>query len=1020
MCRLIPLALTWTTVAAAAGPLQFNRDIRPILSENCFACHGFDAEERKADLRLDVQEEAFKPDKHGFRPIVPGNPAESLVWERISTTDEDEVMPPPKSHKILSQDQKATIRRWIEEGAPWQEHWAFEAPRKPAVPDGAGSVIDLFIAAPLRADGMDFSPEADRPTLVRRVSMALRGLPPTIGEVDEFLADTEPEAYERMVDRFLASPHYGEEMARHWLDVARYADTHGLHLDNERQTWSYRDWVVGAFNRNLPYDQFTIDQLAGDLLPGATQDQLIATGFNRCNVTTGEGGSIDAEYVFRYAVDRASTTAQVWLGLTAGCAVCHDHKYDPITAKDFYSFYAFFHSNADPAMDGNALLTQPVVKVKSDGYDATMQTFSEREKTQRQAMAEKAASFEYRDPAEQDPRPPVNEREQIWFEDGFPQGAEVGAHGHPTTLVDSPVASGKLSLKRGGTAMAQDHYSSGAQALEVPQEPLFVVHVYLDPEDPPQEVMIQFHSDQWKHRAVWGEDVIDFGTKGTSERFVAGPLPEAGRWVKLEVAGSDLGLAAGAKVTGYAFTVYGGTVYFDRMGVIGRNDPASDPALSFAAWRAERAGKDTPSVPDDLKQLLKEGPEKSLSEEEIQRLREYYIQQVCAGTGEDFGPVREELARVLRERDEFDAGVPSTFVFRDLPQPRESFVMLRGQYDQPGEKVEPDTPAIFPPLQKEGSRATRLDLAKWLVAPENPLTARVAVNRFWQQMFGTGLVESSHDFGTQGDLPTHPELLDWLALWFQENEWDVKRLARLMLTSSAFRQRSFAAPELWQSDPGNRRLARASRFRLDAEQLRDQALFVGGLLRPQMGGRGVNPYQPPNIWEPVGFGGSNTRFYQQSTGDDLYRRTLYTFFKRTAPHPLMANFDAPNREQSCIRRERSNTPLQSLQLMNDVQHFEAARGLAARMMSAAEAPAERVAFAFRTVLARLPEAEETATVLALYHRQLDKYRAAPAEAEKAIAFGESKPPPDTPAPELAAWTLVANLVLNLDEAVVRN
>ncbi len=1020
MRRFLSSALAGACLPATAAPLQYNRDIRPILSEKCFACHGFDEKTREADLRLDEPEAAFKADKHGNAAIVPGKPDDSLIWYHITSTDEDEVMPPPESKKTLTDAEKATLRRWIEEGASYQKHWAFEAPVKPAVPDGGGTEIDRFIAAALQKDGLALSPEADRPTLVRRVSMALRGLPPTIEEIDAFLADTAPDAYEKMVDRFLASPHYGEEMARHWLDVARYADTHGLHLDNERQMWAYRDWVVSAFNRNLPYDRFTIEQLAGDLIPNATQDQLIATGFNRCNVTTSEGGSIDAEFVFRYAVDRASTTAQAFLGLTAGCAVCHDHKYDPISAKDFYSLYAFFHSNADPAMDGNALLTQPVMKVKPDGYDAKMAEFAAREAAVGKSMDERLAAVVYQDPAEANPRPQVATIEQVWFEDAFPQGAQLGSVGHPLTYADTPVHSGAKSLKRGGPEVAQDYYNAGASPFEVPQEPVFFLHVYLDPADPPEEVMIQFHSDGWKHRALWGQDIIEFGTKGTTERHVAGPLPAPGQWVKLEVPGAAMGLSAGTKIAGYAFTVHGGTAYFDKMGVTGRTDPAADPLLSFTAWRAAQAGKDTPGAPGDINGWLKAGPAQPRTPEELARIRGHYLQHVCNTTRPQFADLLGQLAAVAKERTDYDGSVPSTFVFKDLPQPRESHVMIRGQYDKPGEKVEPDTPAVLPPLKKAGPRANRLDLANWLVARENPLTARVAVNRFWQQLHGTGLVKSSHDFGTQGDLPSHPELLDWLALWFQDNGWDVKKLMRLMLTSSTFRQQSIAPPAAWAADPANRRLARGPRFRLDAEQLRDQALFAGGLIRLQMGGKGVNPYQPPNIWEPVGFGGSNTRFYPQGKGDDLYRRSIYTFFKRTAPHPLMSNFDAPNREQSCIARERSNTPLQALQLMNDVQHFEAARAFAQRIMKSAATPADRIVFAWRSVLARPPSPEESAMVLEFFQQRLARYQAAPDAAKKAVTFGESPPPADLPEPELAAWALVANLILNLDEAVVRN
>lgn len=1015
MTRLLPILFAASALPLAAEPISFNKDIRPILSDTCFACHGFDAKKREAKLRLDTPEGAFQKDKDGNAAIVPGDPAASLAWQLITTDDEEDIMPPLDSHKKLDTEQRETIRLWIEQGAPYQKHWAFEAPVKPA-----GEGIDHFVQAQLQPMKLTLSPEADRPTLIRRVSMALTGLPPTIAETDAFLADTADGAYERMVDLYLASPHYGEEMARFWLDVARYGDTHGLHLDNERQMWAYRDWVVSAFNRNLPYDQFTIQQLAGDLLPNPTQDQLVATGFNRCNVTTSEGGSINEEYIFRYAVDRASTTAQAWLGLTAGCAVCHDHKFDPITAKDFYSMYAFFNSNADPAMDGNALLTQPVMKVKLPEYDSKMAAFDARSADIQKRMEQKAAMVAYTDPDSLNPKPPVTELEQVWFEDGFPEGAQAAASGHPLTLVDSPVASGAKSLKRSGPAMAQDYYQAGAQPFEVPVNPKFFVHVYVDPNDPAEEVMIQFHTTGWSHRVLWGEDIIEFGAKGTTERFIAGALPKAGEWAKLEVDGASMGLTPGMKVVGYAFTVHGGTAFFDKMGVVGITDPANDPVLSFAAWRRAQKGKDTAGAPAELNAWLKEGPEKTLNPVEFKHLRDYYVQNICASTREHFTAELAEIAAINKERTDYDATMPSTFVWKDLDTPRESFVMERGEYNKPGEKVVPASPAVLPPMKQAGERANRLDLAKWLVAPENPLTARVTVNRFWQQMFGTGLVKSSHDFGTQGALPTHPELLDWLAIWFQENNWDVKKLMRLMVTSKTFRQQSSAAENFWEHDPENKHLARGPRFRLDAEQVRDQALFVSGLIDLHSGGKGVNPYQPPNIWEPVGFGGSNTRIYTQSTGTDLYRRTLYTFLKRTAPHPLMSNFDMPSREQSCIRRDKTNTPLQALQLMNDVQHYEAARAFAGRIIAAAPDTAVRLTFAYKTLLARTPAAEETAVVNELLERQLAKYKAAPAEAKLAITFGESPPPTGVDEVELAAWTIVANLLLNMDEAIVRN
>lgn len=983
---------------AAAEPLQFNRDIRPILSENCFACHGFDEDERKAKLRIDIPEGAFATNEHGEAAIKPGKPEESLVWHRIDTDDPDEIMPPPKSHKTLDDEEKAILKRWIEEGASYEQHWAFEPPVKV---EGTG--IDPFVRAELASRGLKTSPEADRPTLIRRASFALTGLPPSIAEVDAFLADEEPGAYERMVDRYLNSQHFGEEMARHWLDVARYGDTHGMHLDNERQMWAYRDWVVDSFNQNLPFDQFTIEQLAGDLLPEPTQAQLVATGFNRCNVTTGEGGSIAPEWIYRYAVERASTTAQAWLGLTAACAQCHDHKYDPITQKEFYSLYAFFYSNADPAMDGNKLLTAPVVKVKLADYDAKIAALAKREAEIEKEMDALAAKIEYEDPARQLPKPPVTETETVWFEDSFPAGAQVRTSVTPQEFVAEPAASGEKSVKVKGPAMAQIFYEAGAADLVVPAGGKFFLHVFNDPADPAEEIMIQFNTGAWSHRAIWGKDLIEWGRANSPERFPAGGLPEVGKWVRLEFDAESVGLKPGANVKGFAFTIHGGTAFFDKMGVVGRSDPSSDPAHSFQAWLGSLAKKDRDALP-------KEG---------AAQLRRY-LTRVHAGSRETFAGLTSKLDEIAKERAALDAATPSTFVFRDLPNPRESFVMIRGEYDNPGEKVEPDTPAVLPPLKKAGDRGNRLDLARWIVSPENPLTARVAVNRFWQQIFGLGLVESSHDFGTQGSMPTHPELLDWLAVSFAESGWDVKQLLKQMVMSETFRQQSGAPAVSWKTDPKNKWLSRGPRFRLDAEQVRDQALFVSGLIKLQMGGKGVNPYQPPNIWEPVGFGSSNTRYYKRGDGDDLYRRTIYTFIKRTAPHPLMDNFDMPNRESSCIRRDRTNTPLQALQLMNDVQHFEAARAFAAQIMAAASDKSGRIDFAYRRALSRNADAAEIAAIGEFFDGQLARYQAAPEEAKKAITFGESKPSAKLDPAELAAWSLVANLVLNLDEAIMRN
>jgi hypothetical protein len=853
------VSLIVSSLATAAPPEapRFNRDIRPILSENCFSCHG--PAKQKAGLRLDRPEDATRAAKSGATTIVPGKPAASELIARVFSSDADSVMPPKEAHKTLTADQKETLRRWVAQGAVYETHWSFAKLKTPPVPNLNGPAvrnpIDAFLNERLAREGLPPADEADRPTLIRRVAIALTGLPPTPQEADVFAADAGPLAYERMVDRYLASARYGEEMARHWLDLARYADTHGLHLDNERSMWPYRDWVVRAFNTNKPFDQFTVEQMAGDLLPNPSLDQLVATGFNRCNVTTGEGGSIDAEWHFRNAVDRAAVAAETWLGLTAGCAQCHDHKFDPLSQREFYSLYAFYYSAAGPALDGNAALHEPSVKLSTP------------EQAQRlKAMADRIA-----------------------------------------------ILTGDINARMKGLK-------------------------YTDP-----------------------ADVI----------------------------------------------------------LVRKSLGAGDLKKSFRAWKAARGGE-KPKLPQEIAAIfnVKDGKWNPTQEA---KLREYYVQNVCATTKEPFTPLLAERTKLTAERAALDASIPATMIFRDAPTPRDAFVMVRGQYDKPGDKVMPGVPAVLPPLKSAGPRANRLDLARWLVAAENPLTARVFVNRVWQQMFGTGLVKTSADFGAQGEPPSHPELLDWLAATFRDGGWDVKGLVRTMLTSAAFRRSAKVAKLGLAKDPENRLLARGPRLRLDAEQVRDNALFVSGLLDTTIGGKGVKPYQPDNIWEPVGFTGSNTQVYRRDNGSALYRRTLYTFYKRTAPPPYMTNFDAPNREQPCARRDRSNTPLQALQLMNDVQHIEAARGLAERMLTeGGSTAADRIAFAFRVVLARKPEPAELAIISEQLNTHLARYVKAPEDAKKTISHGDSKPKAGLPPADLAAYTLVANMLLNLDETLTRN
>lgn len=1026
-----------TVPVASAGPkLQFNRDIRPILSENCFACHGFDAKKRQAELRLDTPEGALKS-HDGPAAIVPGKPDESEVWKRVTTDDADLLMPPPASHKKLSESQKQTLRRWITEGASYQKHWAFEPPvavAPPRVKNAAAirNPIDAFIVARLDAAGLAMRPEADRETLIRRAAFALTGLPPTVAEVDAFVADKAPDAYERMVDRYLASPHFGEEMARHWLDVARYADTHGLHLDNERQMFAYRDWVIRAFNQNLPFDQFTIWQLAGDQLPNPTEDQLIATGFNRCNVTTSEGGSIAEEFLYRYAVDRASTTLETWLGLTGGCAVCHDHKFDPLTTKDFYSLYAFFYSAADPAMDGNTNTTAPFIRLPSTTQKRIAEAAGRTEREARTWLEAAAMATKYVDPADDSATPEKAAVRDVLIDDVLPPGTTFKntSRNNVDWVLDPAfgAASGRRVLRQASSGKYKDDFDFKLWGPVMPTAGELHAEVRLDEHEPPQTVSITITGGKTITWTKTGDDLVRDGGK---------PIRRGtGGWFTLRMTADELGIKPSARLAGLTLNQEGGIAYWDAITLTGTLSPAEDPQASFAAWLKMHGKTAPPEIPGELAGLFRNDPKQPLTSEEREKLLRFYLAVVAR-------PINDELqtavvawssartARIIAEES-----APGTFVFGDLAQPREAFVMMRGEYTKPGDKVEPTTPGFLPPMSRkpEDGRARRLDLARWLVSPGNPLTARVQVNRLWQQFFGVGLVKTSFDFGSQGEVPSHPELLDWLALQYSDNlssapgvqrlapaAWDTKALIRLMVTSAAFRQSSAAPADLRARDPENRLLARGPRFRLDAEQIRDNVLFVSGLMNFETGGRGVRIYQPPNIWEPVGYADSNTRFYLQDHGPALYRRSIYVFLKRTAPPPFMSNFDGPNREQFCAVRERSNTPMQALQLMNDVQHFEAARALAERTVAeGGKTVDDRIAFLYRTVLARSPNADELVIVRAAHDAQRKDYQSDPESAKSAIRVGESPIRSKATPVELAAWTLTANLILNLDETVTRN
>ncbi|QDU64357.1 Planctomycete cytochrome C [Planctomycetes bacterium Pan216] len=1017
-----------TSVASAEAPIDFNRDIRPILSNTCFHCHGMDEATREADLRLDTKEGAFA-DLGGYHPIVSGKSDKSELFRRIVSADDSEKMPPPDSGKELSDAQIELIRRWIDQGAPWKGHWSFEAPKRPTVPEvkptaTSGNAIDRFIHERLASEGLEPAEEATKEALLRRATFDLTGLPPTIEEIDRFLADDSPDAYEKAVDRLLESPRYGEHMARYWLDAARYGDTHGLHLDNERSIWPYREWVIKAFNNNMPFDQFTVEQLAGDLLFKPNRDQMIATGFNRCNVTTSEGGAIAEEFRVRYAIDRVETTGTVFMGLTVGCAVCHDHKYDPISQKEFYQLFAYFNNLAEPAMDRNKPLPPPTLMLPTPDQQEAVERYKRQIALLDKAIDAELASIDYSDPAELvagEPEP----REYVWFDDSLPEGAKpLGNENEKSWRFVGgpkyPVYCGKSVATRKAKSRSQHYFQGVEKGLLIGESDKLFIHVYLDPQDPPRQVMLQFNDGTWEHRAYWGEDLIEWGEAGTVSRHHAGPLPKQGEWVRLEVDARTVGLKPGTIINGWACTQFDGTVHWDKAGIVSAIPQGEEQLASLAAWEKVLKGdkKKLAALPKDLQNVLKVAKEKR-SDAQKKTLTNYFIAHVHPDYRDFFGPLAKQSKEIASRLDSLEKSIPGSLVMKEAPTPRDAFVLIRGEYDKHGEKVSHGVPAALPPLPEHAPK-NRLALARWLVDPSHPLTARVTVNRYWQHLFGTGIVKTSEDFGSQGEWPSHPELLDWLAVEFVESGWDVKQLLKLIVTSSTYRQSSRITPEKLEKDPDNRLLSRGPRFRLDAEMIRDQALALSGLMIDRVGGPSVKPYQPSGVWKAVGYTSSNTAVFKQDKGDAVYRRSLYTFWKRTAPPPSMATFDAPTRESCTVRRSRTNTPLQALVLLNDVQFVEAARNMAYRVMvEGGDSPDERIVHAFRLATGRRPDESEVKLLRQAYESQLADYRSNPASAESLTKVGDSPRPTDVDVAELAAWTTVSNLILNLDETITK-
>ena len=952
---MIALALLLTTA------VDFQKEVKPILSNACFSCHGFDSKSRMAGLRLDTKEGAFSTRKGGAL-IVPGKPDASLLLQRVLHTDPTRRMPPSYSHKSLNAAQKDTLRRWIAEGAPWKEHWSFRAPERPSLPAGvATNPIDRFINAKLTANGLALSSDADRRTLARRVTLDLTGLPPKPADVDAFVNDASPDAYAKLLDRLFASPHYGEHRARYWLDAARYADTHGIHNDNYREMWPYRDWVIQAFNKNMPFDRFTLEQIAGDLMPNRTMDQQIASGFHRCNATTAEGGSIDDEVLAMYAKDRADTTGAVFLGLTIGCATCHDHKFDPITQKDFYAMTAFFRNTTQAAMDGNIAQTPPVIHVPTSQQDREFSlVFLEK----RKPLAAQLDRFR----AQANSYPPLSTELKL---DDIDQSAFTGQGAFSISgRFTMPLDEEKKNIRVFAKADKKDRNRGWRVDVESG-----VVIARLNG-DAGQEATVRApestkcKSGSTHHIAISYDGAPDGGGLAL---FVDGRAGQSGN-VYRSANGSKANatpLEIGPNVSGVKF--------FSRV--------LLDDESRWLASAAEN--------PDDLEALR--------------------LYQLIRGDAE-YKRTASELAAMDADMLRIRRQSPVTHVMQEksdtMPMAR---ILYRGAYDQPRDPVEPAVPGMLPPFPA-GAPKNRMGLAQWLIAPENPLMARVTVNRFWQELFGTGLVKTPDDFGSQGEAPTHPELLDWLAVEFRESNWNVQKLLRLMLTSRAYRQSAVATPLKLQKDLENRLISRGPRFRMDAEMVRDYALSSSGLLVPAIGGPSVKPYQPEGVWEEVAMTSSDTRIYKRDTGDKLYRRSLYTFWKRSAPPPAMDAFNAPTREQCTVRRERTNTPLQALVTMNDIQFVEAARMLAERSLAHAD-PIKEIA---ASVLTRPLTVQERAILDRALKTYRERYKAKPADARQLIEkSGDKKADPLLDAVELASYTMVANLVLNLDETLVK-
>lgn len=1004
--RLIFSALlTIATLGANAAPLSYNRDIRPILAENCFACHGPDKASREAKLRLDVREVAVAKEA-----IVPGYAEASELVFLINTEDEDDLMPPPDSHKSLTAEQKEMLAEWIQQGAVYEPHWAYIKPLRPSVPKmGAEHPIDNFILARLKPGNLDLSPPAEPNILARRLSLDLTGLPPfSTGPPDPATA----------VDHLLASPHFGERMAVFWLDLARYADTVGYHGDVVRDVTPYRDYVIKSFNDNKPYDQFIIEQLAGDLLENPSVDQYVATTFNRVQQLSAEGGIQDAEYIAKYYSERVRTTSVAFLGSTMGCSECHDHKFDPFTAKDFYAMEAFFADIYEKgAYTGDGHFNEganikdfpgftlsrwgPAIQVPAPGQQEALASLAAEklvaeEKLQKTTPELEAAFTDWLATLRNTIEANKPQDLTILDDEEYPLG--------DVKTITTNVHSGAVARHQKSPKLVQHIVDISSKPVTISDRDTLFAWVWLDPHDPPSQLMLQFHADQdWNHRAWWGEDLIPYG-KGSNktDHHRAGQLPALGKWIRLEVPATAVGLPAGKTITSLAFTQFGGTVLWDLSG---RHTNAAEAILA--------------TLPKPARQAFLDSPDRPLRGKQKQQLLAHY-----RTIAPSLVPLRKQIAQLEKRAQATTSQIRTTLVTLSA-SPREIRLLPRGNWmDQSGEVLMPALPEFLsaPPNRKstdpdlESTRLTRLDLAEWIASRDNPLTARAFTNRVWALFFGSGLSRDLQDLGNQGRWPTHPELLDWLAVEFMDSGWDVKHLVKTIVTSRTYQQSSKGSGTLIELDPYNQLYARQNPRRLAAEFVRDNALAVSGLLNPQLGGPSARPYQPTGYYAQLNF---PKRQYAPHNDANQYRRGLYMHWQRSFLHPMLAAFDAPSREECTANRENSNTPLQALDLLNDPTFVEAARVLAQELMTEGQAFPARLEIAFQRLLSRSPDREETALLTTLYNRQLARYRASPEDAKRLLSIGLSPPATDLDPADLAATTAVTRALLNLHESITR-